>query len=101
MDVRGLCLHGTLGGAMKVKFMRTFCTLVALFASVATAAEPAPNDPVRRGAAVATPASLSASPSRASLSGDTADVPQGGFTSSSDSVAVSHGISAVRSQSDA
>ena len=81
--------------------MRTFCTVLALFASVAMAAEPAPVDPVRRGAAVATSASLSASPSRASLSADTADVPPGASTSSTDSVAVSHGISAVRSQSDA
>lgn len=76
--------------------MRTLCTLLALFASVAMAAEPAPNDPVRPGAAVATATSLSTSPLPASLSDDPASVSRGSISSSADPVALAHRIPADR-----
>ncbi len=77
--------------------MRTLCTLLALFTSVAMAAEPAPNDPVRPRAEVATAASLNASPLPATLSDGPAAVSRGSIPSSSDPVALAHGIQADRS----
>ncbi len=76
--------------------MRTLCTLLALFASVAMAAEPAPSDPVRPGAAVATATSLSTSPLPASLSDDPASVSRGSISSSADPVTLAHRIPADR-----